>query len=475
MRRSRAAAAGLASLVVLGGGLGYVVGDAYDAVPGVLTVRPEPTPPAPHALPPGAEPRTSSPAPVLPPVGRSPAPPDPAALAATLDPLLSERSLGSSVGAVVADGLTGQVLLAVDASPPREPASVVKLLTAAAALSRLGGDATVPTRAVTGGAPDEVVLLAGGDVLLGAGQGDPNDPVGRAGLADLAAQTAASLRGEGVQSVAVRLDDTIFSGPRMGPGWTQADLDLGFVAPVSAVAVNAGRVRDERYAPRVRDPGLAAAATFAHLLAVEGIEVMGDVTRVAAPQEPHVLGEVRSAPLQDVVGYMLAASDNTVAEALARLVAVEMGRPTTFPDAARAVLDEVAVLGVDVSAATLSDGSGLSDGSALPARVLTDLLVVAASEKHPELRPLLTGLPVAGLEGTLGERFDEAAAAPAVGIVRAKTGSLTGVTSLAGTVTDVEGRLLVFAVLADAVPSTHGARDAVDAVAGALASCGCRS
>ena len=98
--------------------------------------------------------------------------------------------------------------------------------------------------------------------------------------------------------------------------------------------------------------------------------------------------------------------------------------------------------------------------------------MLAASTDHPQLRPLLTGLPVAALSGTLAERFDESAGA--AGWVRAKTGSLRGVTSLAGTVQDADGRLLVFAVLADAVPATTAARDAVDSVAAALVACGCR-
>ena len=475
MTRSRAVVAALVSLAVVAGGVGYAVADAYDAVPGVLTVRPEPTPPPPYPLAPGAEAAVAPVGGVLPALGAEVRSPDRAALAAELEPLLSSSALGSSLGAVVADGLTGEVLLAVEPATAREPASVVKLLTGAAVLSRLGGDATLSTRGVQGVAPDEVVLLAGGDVLLGAGAGNPEATVGHAGLADLAEETARAVRAAGRSTVAVRLDDSMFSGPRMGPGWTQQDIEFGFVAPVSAIALNAGRVRDERYAPRVDDPGLVAAETFADLLREQGIEVVGDVARVVAPDEPEVLAEVRSAPLADVVAYMLASSDNTVAEALARLVADDIGRPTAFADAARAVLDEVAGLGVDVSGAALADGSGLSDGSELPARLLTDLLVVAASPQHPELRPLLTGLPVAGLEGTLQSRFDEPGEAAGVGMVRAKTGSLTGVTSLAGTVTDAEGRLLVFAVLADAVPAIGPARDVVDQVAAVLAGCGCRS
>jgi D-alanyl-D-alanine carboxypeptidase/D-alanyl-D-alanine-endopeptidase (penicillin-binding protein 4) len=236
--------------------------------------------------------------------------------------------------------------------------------------------------------------------------------------------------------------------------------------------VDAGRLLPERYAPRAPDPALAAAATFANGLRGQGIQVAGDVARTVAPAGARVLGEVRSAPLSEVVSYLLASSDNTAAESLARLVARGMGRPAAFADSARAVLDEVALLGLDVRGAVLADGSGLSEGSAVPARLLTDVLVAAASPDHPDLRALVTGLPVAGLNGTLLERFTGSAAG--IGVVRAKTGSLSGVSSLAGTVRDADGRLLVFAVLADAVPAAGPARAAIDAVAAALAGCGCR-
>jgi D-alanyl-D-alanine carboxypeptidase/D-alanyl-D-alanine-endopeptidase (penicillin-binding protein 4) len=470
--RARRWTAGVAVATVLVGGLGYAAADAYDVVPGVLTTAPRPTPPPPFPVAPGAAERSSAAPEVLPAVDTDAPLPAPDALSGVLAPLLAAPPMGPSVGVVVADALTGQVLFDAGGATPREPASVAKLLTAAAALARLGPDVTVSTRAVAGGTPDEVVLVGGGDVLLAAGAGNPDAANGRAGLGDLAAATAAALRRQGRSTVAVRVDDSLFSGPGTAPGWSPADVGLGFVAPVTAVAVDAGRLRPERYAPRAPDPALAAAAAFADGLRAEGIQVAGDVARTVAPAGARVLGEVTSAPLSEVVSYLLASSDNTAAESLARLVARGMGRPAAFADSARAVLDEVALLGLDVRGAILADGSGLSEGSAVPARLLTDVLVAAASPDHPDLRALVTGLPVAGLNGTLLERF--AGSAAGVGVVRAKTGSLMGVSSLAGTVRDADGRLLVFAVLADAVPAAGPARAAIDAVAAALAGCGCR-
>jgi D-alanyl-D-alanine carboxypeptidase/D-alanyl-D-alanine-endopeptidase (penicillin-binding protein 4) len=86
---------------------------------------------------------------------------------------------------------------------------------------------------------------------------------------------------------------------------------------------------------------------------------------------------------------------------------------------------------------------------------------------------VLTGLPVAGFTGTLDERFDSPAATDGVGLIRAKTGSLTGVSSLAGTVVARDGTAYAFAMMADDVPNAVAARSALDDAAAALARCGC--
>ena len=127
-----------------------------------------------------------------------------------------------------------------------------------------------------------------------------------------------------------------------------------------------------------------------------------------------------------------------------------------------------------VTGAVLSDTSGLGDGSAVPAQTLTGVLALATGAEQPQLRALLSGLPIAAVSGTLSERFAGSGQKAASGVVRAKTGTLTGVSSLAGTVVDSDGRLLVFAAMADKVTSTGAARTALDRLATTLAGCGCR-
>ena len=163
-------------------------------------------------------------------------------------------------------------------------------------------------------------------------------------------------------------------------------------------------------------------------------------------------------------------SDNMLAEALARHVAIATDRPATFEGGAQAVTQALARAGIDVTGVKLSDGSGLSQADRIPAGVLTDVVSSAADGSLESASALLSGLPVAGYDGTLFDRGD-AGAAP--GTVRAKTGTLLGVHALAGTVVTVEGRLLAFAVIADGSGSETAAEDALDDVAAALAGCGC--
>jgi serine-type D-Ala-D-Ala carboxypeptidase/endopeptidase (penicillin-binding protein 4) len=133
----------------------------------------------------------------------------------------------------------------------------------------------------------------------------------------------------------------------------------------------------------------------------------------------------------------------------------------------------VRALGIDTTGAYLTACSGLADGSGLPARLLVDMLRTVTDPAHPELRAVAVGMPIAGYSGTLADRYTRSAAA---GQVRAKTGSLAGVTSLAGTVVDADGRALLFAVVADLTPpgGQGGPRAAIDAFVSLLTACGCR-
>jgi D-alanyl-D-alanine carboxypeptidase/D-alanyl-D-alanine-endopeptidase (penicillin-binding protein 4) len=129
---------------------------------------------------------------------------------------------------------------------------------------------------------------------------------------------------------------------------------------------------------------------------------------------------------------------------------------------------------VDTRGDRLHDGSGLSRRDRIRPDTLVDVLRTASSPRHPGLREVITGLPVAGFTGSLTYRFDEGASA-ARGRVRAKTGTLTGVHALAGIATDVDGDQMVFVADADRVPPAWQlwAQDRLDRLVGALGACRC--
>ena len=458
------------ALVIAAGG--YGAADALDLAPGVLTVAPVPDPPRPFPTAPGAV-RAPELEVTLPALDAGAPVPSQAALAGLVGDLVTDARLGPSVGVVVADALTGDVLAAHQPEVPRTPASTAKLATAVAALGTLGPDATLATRVVRG--PDGgIVLVGGGDMMLAPDAGDPDAVNGRAGLGDLARATARALALAGTTSVRLAVDETLFAGPALNPAWDPSHLANGFTAPVTAIAVDIAKTRtDVEYSPRQPDPVLAAAQTFAAALAAAGVTVEGPPVRGTAPAGAPELAAVRSAPMVDVVDYFLHTSDNAITEVVGRLVAVDAGLPGSFDGATQAVLAAVRSMGVDTAGARLSDCSGLGDGSVLSTTTVLGLLRLVVDPSHPELRGVAVGMPLAGYSGTLDDRFTRS---PAAGEVRAKTGSLSGVTSLAGTVVDDDGRALLFAVLADRTPPGGQAapRAAIDDFVTRLAACGCR-
>ncbi|MGH8774296.1 MAG: D-alanyl-D-alanine carboxypeptidase/D-alanyl-D-alanine endopeptidase [Jiangellaceae bacterium] len=458
-RRSVAIAA--AALVLLGGAVAGVVAFELDRRP---DAEPTPSPSVSETPSPSPEPQPS----VLAAASSTPAPGMPS-LAEVLGPELAAGALGDRVGASVVDLTSGASLYEVEADTALVPASTLKILTAAAALDVLGPDRTFTTSVVSGSGPGEVVLVGGGDPTLTVRDGPPTRSATR--LAALADDTAAALTATGTTTVGLFVDDSLFSGPAIDPDWRSTYVPSGAVGPVSALAVDGGRVRPDRDA-RSSDPTLAAAAAFADMLTDRGIIVVAEPVRGTAVRGTTDLAAVESAPLSAIVEDMLSTSDNDAAEVLARHTARATGRPATADAASLAVAEAVTALGVDLSGAAVLDASGLARGNGIPAAALTATLAAAADPERPELRPVLTGLPVAAFTGTLHDRFGGDATTGA-GVVRAKTGTLSAVSSLAGVVVARSGTAYAFAVLADDVANAFAARDTLDRVAATLAGCGC--
>jgi D-alanyl-D-alanine carboxypeptidase/D-alanyl-D-alanine-endopeptidase (penicillin-binding protein 4) len=459
-RRSRALVP-VALLVVLLGG-GYAAGDVYDVVPGLVTLQPQRLPDPPF-------PKLQVPPPVVPEmVADTPDAPAPSGdgLAALRERLLASPSVGTA-GVLVADVLTGADIDAVAADSGHVPASTTKLLTATAAVAAAGADHRFTTSVVAAG-EGEIVLVAGGDLTLAAGAGDPEAIAGHAGLADLAQAAAEALTAAGTTRVSVGIDVSYYVGPDMPPRWDDIDLSVGDAMHMAPIAIDIGRVEGAR--ARTLDPAGDAATAFVEALVAAGITVEGDVTSTTVPEGATELASVSSAPLSDLVAYALQHSENILTEALGRLVAHEAGEEPSFQGAGVAISSVLRGEGIVVDGLLLPDTSGLSSTNRISPRTLVETLTAIAND--PALGSVARGLPVAGLEGTLASRLEEP---PAAGMVIAKTGTLRTVASLAGYVTTADGRLLAFAVLVGDVPTGDiaGARNAIDDWIAGVAACGC--
>ena len=283
---------------------------------------------------------------------------DPAKVRRALAGLLRDKKLGPRV-AVAVDQLSDGSPVFRSGPSVVTPASTMKLLTSTAALASLGQGHTFSTTVVAGATPRQVVLVGGGDPLLArTPSGDDTYPA-RADLLTLAKKTARSLDGLGRTRVSLGYDASLFTGPAVSPQWPASYLPDDVVSPISALWVDEGRERPGMV-DRSADPALGAAQVFAQALAKQGIAVVGRPRPTAADAEPDVLAEVESAPLEQVVQWVLEMSDNEGAEVLFRHVALATDRPGSFVGGSAAVRDVLADLGIETAGQRILDGSGLS-------------------------------------------------------------------------------------------------------------------
>src|SRR6266702_3452585 len=242
-----------------------------------------------------------------------------------------------------------------------------------------------------------------------------------------------------------------FTTRALAPGWTPGYISTGNVTPITSLEVDQGRLTRSgapqdaddpgNFRPRSATPAADAAGAFAGFLRRDGIHVTGHAAPGRRPRHAAPVAAVRSPVLSAIVGWMLRESNNVIAEDLARQVALRTGRPASFGGAAAAVTAALGRLGAG-HGIHLVDGSGLSP---------LDLLTPAALAAVVRLA--------------------------ALGVVRAKTGNLSKVASLSGIVDDASGQVLAFAFMADQIPKASmlpAAAGTIDAMATALAGCGCR-
>jgi len=197
----------------------------------------------------------------------------------------------------------------------------------------------------------------------------------------------------------------------------------------------------------VWDPTGYAASLLRAALAAHGVVVFGHTTRGVTPQGARTLAERRSMPLSELLVPFLKLSNNLHAEILMKAMGRATANAGTWSAGMAAVRGVLPRFGIDPARLSLLDGSGLSRMDQISPDQLAALLVAARS--RPWFDVWYAALPVAGqpdrlVGGTLRSRMRNT---PAAGNVHAKTGSLTGVSSLSGYVTAADGRPLVFAMV----------------------------
>jgi D-alanyl-D-alanine carboxypeptidase/D-alanyl-D-alanine-endopeptidase (penicillin-binding protein 4) len=372
---------------------------------------------------------------------------------------------------IVIDPATGAVIWNKDSNAPQLPASTAKLLTGTALLTSMDPTSRFVTKVVQGDQEGDIVLVGGGDVTLSArNEGVDTVYAGAPMMADLAAQVRAS----GVDVKRIVLDTDYWTGADLADGWQTGDIrgtaasSQGFITRMSPLMVDGDREDPaNENSIRTGDPANTAGKALARMLGAPDLPLVPGT----APDGATVVGQVSSQPMSVLLAQALENSDNVLAEALARQVAIARGAPPSFAGASAAIIEALDELKIDTIGVEMYDGSGISTKDRVPPAVLAQVVALAVKADTPALRNLLTGLPVAAVSGSLADRFQDAGSKAGAGWVRAKTGSLEVTYALAGYVPDVDGRLLVFAFVSNGVSTAT--RPALDALAAGLRGCGC--
>ena len=383
---------------------------------------------------------------------------------------LVDPRLGGGVTAFVIDANSGKVLVDINGQQAMIPASTLKIFTGIAAMNVLGAQTRFET--IVKREENQLTIIGGGDPTLVSQtpenwRGKPpgsEQPPSLDQLADLAVVAI----GPTPEAFVVNFDDSLFESPKAHSTWPDQYLRTGEVAPAQGLIMDFG-INDSEAV--MKDPAKSAAQYFADALTARGIPAtLGE--RKVAGDSASVLTSIKSATVTDIVERMITTSNNTMAEFLAHHVGGANGE-YTYEAGSKATTEALTAAQIDLTGVTILDGSGLSRSNQASAKSLVSALSYASKTDGPAWTNL-SGLPVAGISGTLVDRYD--VGEPGRGTVRAKTGTLSKVVSLSGTLVNASGDVLIFTFIANEVPSgTKQGEAALDEVVKALVQCGCRT
>jgi serine-type D-Ala-D-Ala carboxypeptidase/endopeptidase (penicillin-binding protein 4) len=397
----------------------------------------------------------------------------------TANKAMAQKTLGK-FHAYVINVDTGEVLVDVRGTELTPSASVIKTLTAVAALQKLPAEYRATTQVLaTPSEPSTLVFKGGGDFTLSRlGPGESSVYSKPPRIRNLVRQALASLPAD-APITKIILDDSFFSGERWNPDWPASYRTLGYVSNITSIQADGDRIQPNRLVSsysfrRGKDPVLTVGKAFRELLGERAANA--ELVVGATPLDAYLIGQVQSQDMrQSWLGHMLTHSDNTGAEFIARHAAKAAGLEGSIAGANRVIKQSLRELGLKPKAFVIRDASGLSNENRVHSKLLAELMVKVAKAENG-LDALTQWMPISGQTGTLRYRF-QGRSAIARGHVIAKTGYIPGLYGLSGIVNASDGSRLAFAVFARAdrengLSVTYTAQGAIDRVVTRFYTCG---
>ena len=397
----------------------------------------------------------------------------------TANKAMSQKTLGK-FHAYVINVDSGEVLVDVLGKELTPSASVIKTLTAVAALQKLPLEYKAVTQVLaTPSEPSTLVLKGGGDFTLSRlGPGESSVYSKPPRIRNLAKQALEKIPVD-VPITKIILDDSFFSGEAWNPDWPAKYRTLGYVSNITSIQADGDRVQPNRLISsysfrRGKDPVLTAGEALRASLGERAVNA--ELVVGKTPTDAYVISEVQSQDMrQSWLGHMLTHSDNTGAEFIARHAAKAAGLEGSIAGANKVIKQSLRELGLKPKPLVIRDASGLSNENKVHSKLLAELMVKVAKAENG-LGVLTEWMPIAGETGTLRYRF-QGKSAIARGNVIAKTGYIPGLYGLSGIVNASDGSRLAFAVFARAdsengLSVTYTAQGAIDRVVTRFYSCG---
>ncbi|MDQ6768427.1 MAG: D-alanyl-D-alanine carboxypeptidase/D-alanyl-D-alanine-endopeptidase [Gemmatimonadota bacterium] len=383
-------------------------------------------------------------------------------------------------GVLIVNPRTGDTLYSKNAGKLFMPASNMKIITGAAALTLLGPDYRYRTTFLTDGPVRDSLL--DGDLLV-IGRGDPTVSDRMRGTATTVMDALAdSLRAHRIRQISGSLArvGNAFPDSIYGYGWEWDDLGEYYGAGVDELIFNEGMaptklrpppdtVRDSLYSGPAKNPAKAYLDALRDGLVRKGIRIDGGVrgdSILSAPLKMDTVFVLLSPPLRDILPALMKPSQNQIAEILLRTIGLERGGLGTADSARKLVGQQLLAWGVQPDGFVIRDGSGLSDQDLLTPETI--VRVLDRIQRDTAFATFYNSLPIAGVDGTIDTRMK---GTPAEGNVHAKTGTLAKARSLSGYVTTADGERLIFSILANNTTTpgssvTHVADEIAAALAG---------